>query len=254
MMASSPELKGLVAVVTGGGRGIGRATALALAHQGADVAVVDLDREPADETSHAVSQLGRRSLAVELNVADRCGVQAMSSLVIKKLGRIDILVNNAAVCGWRGIVEDITEEEWDRTVSVNLKGTFFCCQAVIPAMKARKFGRIVNVSSAAGRLGAAEPGVDYASSKGGVLALTKSLARYLLHDGVTVNAIAPGQVMTRMHDWRTLEEHKRKLAKIPLGRMADPEEIARGVTFLASPEASYITGTTLDIAGGAVMV
>jgi NAD(P)-dependent dehydrogenase (short-subunit alcohol dehydrogenase family) len=254
MMASSSELQGLVAIVTGGGRGIGRATALVLAHQGADVVVVDLDCEPAEETAHAVSQVGRRSLAIQMNVADRGGVQAMSSHVINKLGRIDILVNNAALCGWCGVVEDITEEEWDRTLSVNLKGTFLCCQAVIPAMKAQRFGRIVNVSSAAGQLGASEPGVDYASSKGAVLALTKSLARYLLPDGVTVNALAPGQVMTRMHDWRSLEEHKRKLAKIPLGRMAEPEEIARGVIFLTSPEASYITGMTLDIAGGTVMI
>jgi len=254
MIASSSELKGLVAIVTGGGRGIGRATALALARQGADVAVVDLDQPLLEETAQAMAQTGRRSLAIGLDVANKVRVQTMSSDLVEKLGRIDILVNNAAICGWRGVVEDITEDEWDCTMNVNLKGTFLCCQAVIPIMKAQKFGRIINVSSAAGRLGAVEPGVDYASSKGGILALTKSLARYLLSDGVTVNAIAPGQVMTRMHAWRSLEEHKRKLAKIPMGRMAEPEEIARGVIFLASPEASYITGMTLDVAGGTVML
>ena len=254
MIASSSELKGLVAIVTGGGRGIGRATALALARQGADVAVVDLDQPLLEETAQATAQTGHRSLAIELNVADKASVQAASSDVVKKWGRIDILVNNAAICGWRGVVEDITEDEWDCTMNVNLKGTFLCCQAVIPIMKAQKFGRIINISSAAGRLGAVEPGVDYASSKGGILALTKSLARYLLSDGVTVNAIAPGQVMTRMHAWRSPKKHERKLAKIPMGRMAKPKEIARGVIFLASPQASYITGMILDIAGGTVMI
>ncbi len=254
MTANSSELKGLVAIVTGGGRGIGRATALALARQGADVAVVDLDQSLVEETAQAVAQTGRRSLAIGLDVADKVRVQTMSSDLVEKLGRIDILINNAAICSWRGVVEDITEEEWDHTMSVNLKGTFFCCQAVIPAMRTQRFGRIINISSAAGRLGAVEPGVDYASSKGGVIALTKSLARYLLSDGVTVNAIAPGPVVTRMHAWRSPEERERKLVKIPMGRMAKPKEIARGVIFLASPQASYITGMILDIAGGTVMI
>ena len=248
------ELEGLVAIVTGGGRGIGKATALALAQQGADVAVADIEKPLAEEVAQFVSENGRRSLPIQVDISSKNSVQEMVDVVLKDLGRVDILVNNAGVCGWHGIVEEITEDEWDRTMNVNLKGTFLCCQAVIPAMKAQKFGRIINFSSIAGRLGALESGADYASSKGGIITLTKSLARYLLSDGVTVNAIAPGPVVTRMHTWRSPEEHDRMVAQIPLGRMAEPAEISRGVVFLASPQAGYITGMTLDISGGTVML
>ena len=248
------ELEGLVAVVTGGGRGIGKATALALAQQGADVAIADLDEPLARESAQAVSDAGRRGMPVQVDISDQASVQALVSSVLEKWERIDILVNSAGICGYHTVVEDITEEEWDLTMNVNLKGTFLCCQAVIPTMKVHKFGRIVNLSSVAGRLGALETGVDYGTSKGAIVALTKSLARCLLSDGVTVNAIAPGPVVTRMHTWRSPQEYDRMVAQIPVGRMAEPEEMARGVVFLASPQAGYITGTTLDLSGGMVMI
>lgn len=243
------DLAGKVALVTGGARGIGRAAAEALYRAGAVVAIADLDEQGAAE---AARSLGERALGLHVDVASAEAVQAMVEQVVRVFGGVDILVNSAGICK-RGRALEISEKEWDLVIAINLKGTFLCCRAALPSMIQRGWGRIVNVASISGKIGGLMVGVHYAASKGGVLALTKGLAREVAPHGITVNAVCPALVDTDMSSLFTDEELKRYIGTVPLRRLGKPEDVAQAVLYLCSEEASYITGEVLDINGGLLM-
>lgn len=226
--------------------------ALAFAGEGADVAVWDIDPEAAGETRRAVRDLGRAALADQVDVADKAAVKAGLDRVLDRFGGLDILVNNAGICPVRGW-EEITEEEWDRVMAINLKGTFLCSQAVTPVMKKRNSGRIINLGSIAGKVGGIATGAHYSVSKAGVICLTKAAARALAPHGITVNALAPGVIETDMTRSITHGDWDGYLGSIPLGRIGSPDELARAAVFLAGDEAAYITGEILDVNGGMLM-
>ena len=244
-------LAGKKAIVTGGGRGIGKAIALTLARAGADIAVLELDQTGAAQTAEEVAEIGPESLAVAVDVSDFTRVQEELDKILDLWERIDIVVNNA------GITRDtllmrMKEEDWDAVLNVNLKGAFNVCRAVARAMIKRKSGCIVNIASIIGMMGNAGQ-ANYAASKGGLISLTKSLARELAARGIRVNAIAPGLIATSMTDKIPPELREKMIAAIPLGRMGEEEDVARVVLFLASPAASYVTGQVLVVDGGMYM-
>ena len=241
-MGAAVEFEGRRALVTGGGRGIGRAIALALAESGADVAVNYRQRAgDADGVAESIVKLGRKAVAVQADVSMSAAVAAMIARVEAELGPIDILVNNAGMALRRGL-EDLDEADFDRTIAVNLKSAFLCTQAVLPGMRARRWGRIVNVSSGAAR-GAGIVGVHYNASKAGMEGLTRGYAARLVKEGITVNAVAPSLVVTDM-----TQSAAEAAAKVPLGRMGLPEEVALAVLMvLANP---YMTGQTVQVNGG----
>jgi NAD(P)-dependent dehydrogenase (short-subunit alcohol dehydrogenase family) len=236
-----------VALVTGAGQGIGFAIARALARVGMAVAVNDID--PARAASAAESVNG---LSVACDVSNASAVEAMVSTVGGQLGPVSVLVNNAGICG-RGGITDVTEEQWDRVLAVNLKGTFFCSRAVLPGMRAQGWGRIVNMASIAGKMGGLMVNLAYSASKGGILAFTKGLAREVAKDGITVNAVCPALTDTDMAGIFGSDERQRYITSVPLGRLAKADEVAAAVVFLASDAASYITGEVLDVNGGVLM-
>jgi 3-oxoacyl-[acyl-carrier protein] reductase len=239
---TSSALASRVALVTGASRGIGRAVALALAEAGADVAVNCAAREAeAEAVAAAIRKLGRHALAVRADVSDGAAVKSMMDRVARELGPPHILVNNAGIATWRG-VDDLTEADFDRTIAVNLKSAFLCTQAVLPAMRARHWGRIVNISSGAAR-GAGVIGVHYNASKAGMEGLTRGYAARLVKEGITVNAVAPSLIETDMMGGRT------DLARnIPLGRMGQAEEVAQAVAMVLGN--GYMTGQTIALNGG----
>ena len=242
-MSMMPDLKGRIALVTGASRGIGRAVALALAEAGADVAVNY--RERADDARAVVASLqaaGRRALAVGADVSDSAAVAGMVAAVTAGLGPVDVLVNNAGIALIR-TVDDLTEADFDLTLTVNLKSAFLCTQAVLPHMRSQRWGRIVNISSGAAR-GAGGIGVHYNASKAGMEGLTRGYAARLVKEGITVNAVAPSLIDTDMMAARREEYEKR----IPLGRMGTSEEVAQAVLMvLGNP---YMTGQTVQLNGG----
>ncbi len=242
-MALYPDLGGRVALVTGGGRGIGRAIALILAEAGADVAVNYRARaDAAEATATEIRRLGRRVAALQADVSIATEVAKLVDDVGKELGPIDILVNNAGIsepCA----IEELTEELFDRTLTMNLKSAFLCTQAVLPGMRARGFGRIVNISSGAAR-GAGAVGVHYNASKAGMEGLTRGYAARVVKDGVTVNAVAPSLIATEMIKPHRLDN----LPKIPLGRLGTADEIASIVLMVVGNP--YMTGQTVAANGG----
>ena len=246
------RLLGKKALITGAGRGLGRAIAVAFAVEGADVAVWDLDQEGARETEGLVKGLGRNALALQVDVSDGGQVKQGVASVLESFGSLDILVNNAGICPVRKW-EEITEEEWDLVMAVNLKGAFLCSQAVTPMMKDQNGGRIINLGSVAGKVGGIASGAHYAVSKAGVICLTKSTARALAPHGITVNALAPGVIETVMTRELSQGDWDDYLASIPLGRIGAPDDLARAALFLASDDAAYITGEILDVNGGMLM-
>ena len=232
-----------VALVTGGSRGIGRAVALALADAGAAVAVNYRERaDDARTVVDAVRGAGGRAMAIGADVSRSVEVSAMVAAVVHELGPVDVLVNNAGLAIIRG-VEDITEEEFDLTIAVNLKSAFLCTQAVVPAMRARKWGRIVNISSGAAR-GAGGVGVHYNASKAGMEGLTRGYAARLVKDGITVNAVAPSLIETDMVKAGLASSASR----IPLGRFGTADECAQVVLMLVGN--AYMTGQTVPLSGG----
>src|SRR5579872_4525879 len=242
-MGLIPNLTNRVALVTGGSRGIGRAVALALAAAGADVAVSCHEREAeAQEVSAGIRAIGRRAIAVRTDVADSAAVTGMMQCVETELGAVDVLVNNAGIAIIRS-VDELTEHDFDRTIAVNLKSAFLCTQAVLPNMRARRWGRIVNISSGAAR-GAGGIGVHYNASKAGMEGLTRGYAARLVKDGITVNAVAPSLIATDMMNAR----RDQYVARIPLGRMGTPEEVAQVVLMVIGNE--YMTGQTVQLNGG----
>ncbi|WP_175638388.1 SDR family NAD(P)-dependent oxidoreductase [Metabacillus schmidteae] len=249
------QLHDRVAIVTGSGskKGIGRTIALALAKQGAAIVVADLNLEGIDDTVNAITEAGGKALGVELNVTNKESVDAMIEKVLVEYGRIDILVNNAGI-SQKVTVQDMTLEDMTRVFNVNMFGLFLCTQAVLEPMKKQKFGRIINLSSvSAKRGGGVFGGAHYSASKAAVLGFSKNLAREVAVDGITVNSVAPGLVNTEI--WKSLpeEDAKKVIDSIPMGRPGEVSEIASAISFLASEEASYITGEEIDINGGSHM-
>ncbi|MEO7165479.1 MAG: 3-oxoacyl-[acyl-carrier-protein] reductase [Chthoniobacterales bacterium] len=240
-----------VAVVTGAGRGIGHAIALRLANEGARVAAVSRS-ETAQRTADEINGIrADAAVAYAVDVADQTAVQATSAKILADFGRIDILVNNAGVTR-DGLSMRMSMEDWDTVIDTNLKGSFIFCQAVMRSMIKQRSGRIINIASVAGLMGNAGQ-ANYAASKAGLIGLTKTLARELASRGITVNAVAPGFIVTDMTDVLPDQVKEGVLTKIPLGKFGEGADIAAAVAFLAAPEAKYITGQVLTVDGGMVM-
>jgi len=247
------DLKGKTALVTGGSRGIGRASCLLLARAGADVACgYRLNQDAAEGVAAEIRRLGRKSLAIQGDLSRRRDAEALVNATVKGLGRLDILVNNHGI--WKdGPIDSLTEEEWDETLDVNLKGVFLCTQAAVAVMKRQGSGRIINIASTAGQRGEATHS-HYAASKGGIISLTKSLGPELCHHGILVNCVAPGWVDTDMSAAALSGPDREKiLATIPMGRPGSPEEIAAGILFFASELSGYCCGEILNVNGGSVL-
>jgi 3-oxoacyl-[acyl-carrier protein] reductase len=245
-------LEGQVAVVTGGGTGIGLAISTAVAREGATVSIVDVNLDNAREAAAAIEKAGGSAEAQEADVSASGPVKAAFQEVLKRHGRMDILVNNAGITR-DGLLLRMSDEQWERVVDINLRGAFYCSRAAARAMVRARYGRIVNIASVVGVAG--NPGqANYVASKAGLIGLTKALAQELAPRGITVNAVAPGFIKTAMTDALSEEVRKALLAKVPLGRLGTPEDVAEVVAFLASPRAAYITGQTVIVDGGMVMV
>src|SRR5438132_7012599 len=256
------DLQGQIAIVTGGGRGIGRATALELARLGADVVVAELDADGAERTAKEVRGLGRKALTLPTDVTRHNDLAAMVERTRRELGRIDILVNNAGIYRAAATL-DVTEEHWDAIMTINAKAVFFASQAVLPAMLAQKRGSIVSLASMAGKIGS-KTNLPYNASNAAVISITKSLALAHAADGVRVNCVCPGFVETDM--WalvardqgkllgQTPEEFTRQREKqVPPGRMEKPDDVANVIAFLCSSRAAYMTGQALSVDGGLIM-
>lgn len=246
------RFKDQVAIITGAAKGIGRSIALALIDEGARVVPVDVDREALRSLQVEAEKREGQILPVFCDIEKSADVKAMVEQVLGAFGRIDLLVNNAGIIR-RGTIETVSEDDWDRVIAVNLKGTFNCCKAVVGTMKRQGSGKIVNVSSIAGKVGDITSAPGYGSSKAGSDALMKTLARQLAPSGIRVNAVAPHAIETEMSAQWSEEKRRGVVAGIPLGRLGRPEDVADAVLFLASDAASFITGEILDVNGGAFM-
>ncbi len=245
------RLEGKAAVVTGGGRGIGRAICVAYAKEGADVVVNYASQEkPAQEVVELIGKTGRKGVAIKGNVALKSDAEKIITTCIDHFGKIDILVNNAGVSK-PNMLYKMSEEQWNEVIDIQLKGPFLCTQIASKYMMERKYGRIINVTSSAGLWGT-KGQVNYSAAKGGVVALTKSAARELAGHGITVNVVQPGYVGTEMFDKVKADPKLMEIytGRILLGRFAEPEEVAPTFVFLASDEASYITGQLICVDGG----
>lgn len=254
MSQHHPLLKGKIAIVTGGGRGIGKAIAQKLIEAGAHVVIGDIDASLAHQTASELTCTSSTCGATYVDVCDEQSVTSMVDTTLKTWGRMDILVNNAGIL-FRTRFPDITLEEWTRTLEVNLTGPFLCTQAVIPQMKKQSTGRIVNMSSSAGRSVSTLGGAHYTASKAGLLGLTRATAKELAAWGITVNAICPGLIDTAMARSTTTEaELIAYINSFPIRRLGLPEEIGDLVVFLCSDRAAYITGASFDINGGDLMM
>lgn len=240
-------LDGKVAIVTGAGKGIGKSIALALAEEGANIAAVDINLQDVETVSNEIIQSGFVSTAISCDISRVQDIENMISTVVDRFGKIDILVNNAGIAKNMPI-EDISEDEWDRVIDVNLKGTFFCSKLAFIEMKKTGGGRIINMASISGERGGRFAGVNYSASKAGVIVMTKCFALRGGEVNINVNAVAPGVVDTEM-----TRQLGTVVTDVPLGRPAKPEEIADAVVFLASDKSSYITGSVLDVNGGQLM-
>lgn len=242
-----------VAIITGGARGIGRAIAETLASRGCDIVVADINLDMAEATAQEIAAVtGRKTLAVQVNVSDFHSANTLVERVLAEFGKVDILVNNAGLTRDKLIMR-MEESDWDTVLDVNLKGAFNCSKAVVRPMMKQRYGRIVNISSVSGQAGQTGQ-ANYSASKAGLIGLTKALARELASRQITVNAVAPGFVLTALTQDLSAELKDAILKATPLGRMGKPEEIAYAVAFLASDEAAYITGQVLAVDGGMVMM
>jgi len=242
-------LRDRVALVTGGARGIGLACATELSRAGAVVIIVDRLAREAETAARAIIAAGGKAAAVTADLAQTRDLPRLVHEAVGRHGRIDILVNNAGVLN-RTPTEDLTEEQWDRLMAINLKAVFFLTQAVLPVMVRQGSGAIVSLASLAARVGGIAAGVDYATSKAGVVGLTRTLARQYGPKGIRVNAVAPGVIMTEMTRPWPEEVRQDFVARTPLRRLGTPEDVARVVAFLAGPDSGFITGATIDVNGG----
>jgi 3-oxoacyl-[acyl-carrier protein] reductase len=242
---------GQTALITGAGTGIGKAIALELASKGCDVAICGRRIEPLAETAAEIEALGRKALYASVDVSSNEAVTSFVTDVIAKLGKIDILINNAGVTR-DNLLMRMSEEEWDSVIDTNLKGAFLFSKAVSRPMMKQRAGSIVNISSVVGITGNAGQ-CNYTASKAGLIALTKSMAKELSSRGIRVNAVAPGFIKSQMTEKLSQELCDALLGNIPAGRLGEPEDIAKAVAFLCSPDASYITGQTISVNGGLAM-
>ena len=245
------RLEGKVALITGGARGIGQAIAMTFAREGADIVVADVNLEIAQKTASEIEGLGRKAMALAMDVTNYTAVEEGVNKILDKMGKVDILVNNA------GITKDnlllrMSLADWDAVINVNLKGTFNCIKAVSRPMVKQRSGRIISIASIIGLMG--NPGqANYAASKAGIIALTKTVAKELASRNINANAVAPGFIQTEMTAKLPEEIKKKMLEAIPLGKLGTPEDVANVCLFLASQESSYITGQVITIDGGMVM-
>jgi 3-oxoacyl-[acyl-carrier protein] reductase len=235
-----------VAVVTGAGAGIGEAIAERLATDGSQTIVADMDL---DRATNVAKRIGSHANALHVDVSNSSSVRGMVDKVIERWGRIDILVNNAGIAGQAAPTWELPEGEWERVIGVDLSGVFYCCQAVLPHMLARGSGRIVNVSSIAGKEGNPNA-APYSAAKAGVIGLTKSIAKEVATKGIFVNAVTPAVIETSLLSQVTDEHVRYMLSRIPMNRMGQPTEVAALVAWLCSEECSFSTGAVFDISGG----
>ena len=244
-------LEGQVALVTGGGQGIGRAIARRFAREGADVALIDVNREAAEVTGRGVSEVGRRAMIEVADVSDWAGVEGSVTRIVEELGKLDVLVNNAGI-EKRAPFLEITPPDWQRQLDVNLSGTFYCTQSAARQMAQRSYGRVVNVSSVAGLIGPIDLAA-YGAARAGIVGLTRAAALDLADYGITVNAIAPGPIETELMlgVW-SAEALRERPQHGAIARFGTVDEIAHTALFLASPDSGFITGNTVSVDGGAV--
>jgi 2-dehydro-3-deoxy-L-rhamnonate dehydrogenase (NAD+) len=243
------KLHNRAAIITGAATGIGEKTALRMAEAGADIAVVDLDLTAAEQVSERIQSAGRRSIAIQCDVSNASDVAQTVDRVLLELGKIDILINNAGIAGRTAPISDVTVEEWNQVLLLDLTSVFLLCKAILPHMVQRGYGKIVNVASMAGKEGSPNM-IPYSAAKAGVIALTKSLAMETVRNGIYVNCVAPALIDTALLR-QFSSDHIRFLAsKIPMGRLGRPEEVAAVIEFLASDDASFVTGQCYDVSGG----
>ncbi len=245
------ELLGKVAIITGAGRGIGRAIALELAGEGADVALCDIDGETLKATGEEILNLGRKCCWYQVDVTNSEGVAGMIKNITSDFSSIDILVNNAGITR-DGLMMRMKDEDWDKVLEVNLKSAFLLTRAVSKIMFKARQGRIVNIASVIGVIGNAGQ-ANYAASKSGIIGLTKSVAKEFASRGINANAIAPGFIKTPMTDRLTDQQKEAMLQNIPLGYFGEPRDVAKVVSFLVSESSRYITGQVINVDGGMVM-
>ncbi len=252
-MSDPRRLEGKIAWVTGSGRGMGRAHALMLAKRGADIIVHDVLAAEADETANLVEETGRRVFVSNADLLDVAAIRDLAARATEEFGAIDVLVNNAGI-GQHGPIEDITPDDFQRMFDIHVRGSFFCGQSVIPAMKERRSGKIVNISSIWGMSGA-DTASHYCAAKAALLGLTKAWAKELASWNIHVNAVCPGGVITEMpikvQGW---DKIRAKEKRVPLGRWAQPDEISAAVAFLACAESDFVTGQALSPNGGETIV
>jgi 3-oxoacyl-[acyl-carrier protein] reductase len=245
------DLSSKCALVTGGGRGIGKEIALRLAASGCDVAISDLDLETANVTAAEIQKLGRKSIAIKADVSSSADVEAMFNTFLNTFGKIDILVNNAGITR-DGLLVRMKESDWDLVLNINLKSAFLCCkEAAKPMMKARS-GKIVNIASVVGLMGNAGQ-ANYSASKAGLIGLTKTLAKEFASRSINVNAVAPGFIKTAMTDKLSETDKQKMTSQIPFQTLGTPMDVANAVLFLSSSLSDYITGQVLTVDGGLVM-
>lgn len=253
-MTAALALKNRVALITGAGQGMGRAVAETLARLGAAIVVNDINIEAAEKTAEALRTKGAQAITAPANVTNAAEVQAMVQKAIDTYGALHILVNNAGIL-YPTAVADISEEEWDRVIDVNLKGTFLCSQAALTSMQNATWGRIINFSSTAGKNVSTVGGAHYTAAKAGILGFTRHLAKEVARYGITVNAVCPGLIDTEMVR-NTIDDARVRAyaSSFPIPRLGEPQEVADLVGFLATDHAAYITGASLDINGGDLMI
>lgn len=245
------SLKGKVAVITGAAQGIGKTSAEKMAEMGAKVAVTDINQDKVDAVVRGIRENGGEAVGVIMNVGSNDSIGAAIQKIVEVFGGIDIIVNNAGILGTSSIEEMQRDGEWNRVLDIDLSGTFFVCQYALPYLKQSSAGRIINVASVTGRNGGFEGSMSYAAAKGGVVAITRGMARHLAKHQITVNAVCPATTETEMLEGYTQERINSQVRHILLGRVGKREEIAAAVCYLASDEAAFVTGMMLDINGGA---
>ncbi|MDD5662571.1 MAG: 3-oxoacyl-[acyl-carrier-protein] reductase [Candidatus Omnitrophica bacterium] len=245
------KLKDKVALITGGARGIGQAIAITLDKEGADIVVADVNLVVAQKTASEIEDLGRQALALEMDVTDYAKVEPGVNKILDKFGKVDILVNNAGITK-DNLILRMSQGEWDAVINVNLKGTFNCIKAVSRPMVKQRSGKIVSIASIIGLMGNAGQ-ANYAASKAGIIALTKTVAKELASRNINANAVAPGFIQTEMTAKLSEEVKAKMLEAIPLAKLGTPQDVANVCLFLVSEEANYITGQVITVDGGMVM-